>query len=235
MKVMILVLSSVREPWGALMSAQQETWDSVQHPQTHTLYYCAHNKAGPIRPDVRYSSMDDWLEHVSPRTVEAFGWALESEWDYLCRPNSSCYVHKEGLVKFCETLPAENVLRGGMTGGNDPFLWGGCQYIMSRDVVQRMYDTRIRWRCDLMDDQSITKSAQAIGLDLHQGPMACAIDSHEDGTYTCVVYGPGETFKFTDFAEVPQRVPGHFMFRVKQDLRRHLDVQMMHQLKGVLP
>lgn len=235
MKVLILVLSAVREPWGALMAAQQETWDSVAHPQTQTLYYCAKAKNGPVRPDIRYSAMEDWLEHVSPRTIEAFGWALESEWDYLARPNSSCYVHKPGLVKFCETLPKTGVLRGGMTGGDDPFLWGGCQYIFSRDVIERMVATKDTWRERLMDDQSITKSAQALGIDLHQGPMACAIDDHGDGTYTCVVYGPGETFKFTDFADVPVKAPGHFFFRVKQDLRRHLDVQMMRKLKEVLP
>lgn len=235
MKVFILVLSAVREPWGDLMATQQETWDAVEHPQTQTLYYCARAKNGPVRPDVRYSTMDDWLEHVSPRTIEAFGWALESEWDYLARPNSSCYVHKGNLVRFCETLPAEGVLRGGMTGGEDPFLWGGCQYVISRDVIERMVETKDRWNANLMDDQSITKSAQALGIDLHQGPMACAIDDHGDGTYTCVVYGPGETFKFTDFAEVAQRVPDHFFFRVKQDLRRHLDIEMMHQLKKQLP
>lgn len=234
-KVLILVLSAVREPWGDLMAAQQATWDAVEHPQTQTLYYCARCKNGPVRPDVRYSTMDDWLEHVSPRTIEAFGWALESEWDYLARPNSSCYVHKGNLVRFCETLPATGVLRGGMTGGEDPFLWGGCQYVFSRDVIEGMVKTKDRWRSDLMDDQSITKNAQALGIDLHQGPMACSIDDNGDGSYTCVVYGPGETFKFTDWSEVPKRVPDHFYFRVKQDLRRHLDIQMMHELKKHLP
>lgn len=235
MKVLILVLSSCREPWGALMAAQQETWDSVQHPQTQTIYYCARCKNGPVRPDVRYSTMDDWLEHVSPRTIEAFGWALESEWDYLARPNSSCYVHKGNLVRFCETLPATSVLRGGMTGGENPYLWGGCQYVFSRDVIKRMVETKDRWRNDLMDDQSITMSAKAIGIDLHQGPMACCIDDNGDGSYTCIIYGPGESFVFADFAEIPKRVPEHFYFRVKQDQRRHLDIQMMHQLKKHLP
>lgn len=220
------------------MAAQQATWDLVEHPQTQTLYYCAacRNKPDP-RPDVRYSTMDDWLEHVSPRTIEAFGWSMESEWDYLARPNSSCYVHKANLVRFCETLPATGVLRGGWTGGDSEngFLWGGCQYVISRDVIERMVKTKDRWRNDLMDDQSITKSAQLLGIDMHQGPTACSIDDNGDGSYTCVVYGPGETFKFTDFAEVAKKAPGHFFFRVKQDLRRNLDIQMMHELRKHLP
>lgn len=236
-RVLILVLSSRREPWGDIMAAQQATWDAVEHPQAQTLYYCARCKNGPVRPDVRYSTMDDWLEHVSPRTIEAFGWALESQWDYLARPNSSCYVHKGNLVRFCETLPASGVLRGAWTGGTteNGYLWGGCQYVFSRDVIERMVETKSRWRENLMDDQAITKSAQALGIDMHQGPMACSIDTNGDGSYTCVVYGPGESFTFTDFYDVPKKVPEHFFFRCKQDGRRHLDIEIMHQLKKHLP
>lgn len=238
-RALILVLSSRREPWGDLMDTSMKTWDAEPHPQTQTLYYCAaHNGNLLQHPDVRYSAMEDSLENITPRTLEAFGWALEIEgWDYLARPNSSCYVHKANLARHLETLPETGVLRAGWTGGDSTtgFLWGGCQFIISRDVVQAMVDVGDGWQNKLMDDEAITHSAKGLGIALNQGTMACSIDDNHDGSFTCMCYGgPVETFRFTDFSDV-KKAEGHFFFRVKQDHNRRLDERIMRELKKHLP
>lgn len=234
MKVLILVLSALRDPWGDLMKCSMATWDAVEHPDTQTLYYCGGYESNWFKDErVRYSSMVDSLENISPRTFEAFQWALEIEgWDYIARPNSSCYVHKGSLVKHCETLPKEGVIRGAWTGGSSDqgFLWGGGQYIISRDVVEKMVAAG-GWRDTLMDDEAITRSAQGVGVDMHQGCMFASIDDKLDGSWSCMCYGwPIEAFTFTDFADL-KKADGHFFFRVKQEHSRRLDEKLMRELR----
>jgi hypothetical protein len=238
--VLVLVLSSRREPWGDLMDVSLATWDADPHPDVQTLYYCAHGSNQLIRDNVRYSAMEDSLENISPRTLEALGWALElPDWKYLARPNSSCYVHKGNLAKHCETLPETDVLRGAWAGGDSAnpsvgFLWGGGQYIISRDVVERMVKAGAGWKNGLMDDEAITDCAKGVGVSMNQGCVFSTIDDQFEGKWLCMCYGLGEPFTFTDFADL-RKAEGHFFFRVKQDHNRRLDEKLMRELKKNLP
>lgn len=236
-RVLILVLSSRREPWGDIMDASMKTWDAEPHPQTRTLYYCAgHNGNSLQHESVRYSTMEDSLENVSPRTIEAFEWALESDdWDYIARPNTPCYVHKANLARHIDALPETGVLRGAWTGGEGGFLWGGGQFILSRDVVQAMVENKGGWANKLMDDEAITRCAKGLGIDLNQGAQFCSIDDRLDGSWSCMCYGGDvEPFTFTDFADL-KKAEGHFFFRTKQDHNRRLDEKLMYELKKHLP
>jgi hypothetical protein len=216
------------------MDVSLATWDAEPHPQVQTLYYCAHGSNALFRDNVRYSAMEDSLENISPRTFEALKWALDIQgWDYLARPNSSCYVHKGNLAKHCDTLPKTGVLRGAWTGGNDGFLWGGGQYIISRDVVERMVAAG-GWKNGLMDDEALTDCAKGAGVSMDQGCVFATIDDQFEGKWLCMTYGLGEPFTFTDFADL-KKADGHFFFRVKQDHSRRLDEKLMRELKRNLP
>jgi hypothetical protein len=229
--VLIVVLSARREPWGALMDTSKATWDAEDHPQTRTLYYCGKSDQ-PSTDKVFYSpELTESLEDVSPRTIEAFEKALEYQWDFLARPNSSCYVHKRNLVKFCERLPRENMICGILTGGERSFLWGGCQYIFSRDVIERMVAHKDKWKRNEMDDVSLTMLAQELDIPLRSNSRCASIDMQPDGSYLCLLYGDGHNFTFTDFEDF-NKAYGHFFVRVKQDLRRHEDLRIMRELKA---
>ncbi len=233
MKVLILVLSARRDPWDKLMDCSLETWDAEEHPQTQTLFYCGRN--GESTEKVFYSpNIGEELEEVSPRTIQAFEKAVSiPDWDYLARPHSSTYVHKRNLVAFCEAEgPKENVLYGCFTGGPQPFLWGGCHYLMSRDVIERMVANKERWDTSVMDDQSITRMAELLKVTVLPAHSA-TINMLDNGGHNCLVYGHGESFDFTNFADT-NKAEGHFFFRVKQDLRRHEDVRIMRELKRCL-
>ncbi len=199
MNVLILVLSARREPWNALMDVQMETWDSESHPNTGTQYYCGKSD----RTDLRV-----W---------------------YLARPHSSTYVHKANLVKFCETLPKTDVLCGIMTEGEKPFIWGGCHYLFSRDVIERFVANKDKWDASLMDDGSITKMAQELGVPVTPG-WSATINLQPDGSYVTLVYNHGENSHTSDFNTLAEKLNGHFFVRCKQDLRRHEDVRIMREL-----
>jgi len=229
MKVLILVLSARREPWGDMMNCSMDTWDAEHHPQTTTLYYCGKSNE-PSTDKVFYSPrFDEELERVTSRTLEAFEKSLEYEWDYLARPHSSTYLHKRNLVKFCDTLPKENIVCGIMTTGDKPFIWGGCHFLFSRDVIEKMVERKDRWNHNVMDDNSITEMVALLEIPVTHGRSA-TINMQDDGSYLCLTYGHGENFVFTDFEDM-NKADGHFFFRCKQDLRRHEDLRIFRELK----
>jgi hypothetical protein len=241
-KALILVLSARTPPWGALLAASLETWDEP-NDHTCTRYYCG-NTALPDHPEfvsrskVFHSALDESLENVSARTIEAFERSLEMpEWDFLARPNSSCYVHKPSLVAHLETLPRTDILHGLLAypGTPDRLLWGGGQFLMSRDVVERFVAYKNQWRRDLMEDASITRLAEALQIPIGQGNVASINPSvNGGGLWFCIQYGIGESFYFTDFAEVASKAAGQYFFRCKQDEDRTKDVMIFRELKKVL-
>jgi hypothetical protein len=235
MKALILVMSARRSPWGALMDASRETWDSEAHPQTQTLYYCGKN-TGEHLARVFYSRLSEHLHDLSARTIEALAHSLTiPDWDFLVRPNSSCYVHKVNLVKHLETLPTSGLMQGLVTTGFTPnFMWGGGQYIFSRDVVTKMLENRHKWNERLQEDEALSRLAVVSGVEMNGNGRLASIDNNKDGTFRCLLYGGGESFVFTDFADM-RKADGHFFFREKQDHDRTQDVRIMHELKRHLP
>lgn len=244
MKALILVLSARREPWGSLMDASRETWDAEEHPQTRTLYYQGRDEqrdaAGyPYKPDVIVSWLTEELHDVSARTIEAFELSLDmAKWDFIARPNSSCYVHKKNLVAYLETLPRENQLRGLLAYGSEvgkQLLWGGGQYIISRDVVEQFVAHKAEWRLDLMEDEAITRMAEALEIPMLPGRSA-TIDLMPSGIHSCTLYGHGNSFTFTDWSDIGRfSSREHHFFRCKQDSDRTGDVRVMRELRRVLP
>lgn len=208
-----------------------DTWDSVDHPDTRTMYYCG-NTPGPTGDNIFYSRHSDNLDDLASRTIEAFELALAlPDWQFMARPNSSCYVHKSNLVKHIQTLPKTDVLRGLATSGEPGvrFIWGGGQFIFSRDVVERIVARKDIWRNDLMEDVAISRMAEALDISLDQGAMACSINFSDSGEYLCLCYGGSDNFLFRDFSDM-RKAEGHFFFRLKQDHNRSLDLTMMREL-----
>jgi hypothetical protein len=241
MKVLILVLSARREPWGELLECSKATWDSVDHPQTKTMYYCGKGGIAPgeqLNPayvdagtasDIFYSpTLSESLEDVSKRTLEAFEFSLKLKgWNLMARTHSSTYVHKHNLVEFIETLPNENVLCGLLTGGIAPFLWGGGSYIISRDVIEKIVANKQLWNFGVMEDNGLTEIAQLLQIPFMAGRMA-SIDQKPNG-YLVTTYGAGEGFVFTDWTDV-QKLHPHFYLRCKQDFDRTQDVRIFREL-----
>ncbi len=231
MNVLILVMSARREPWGDLMRCSMETWDSVDHPQTKTLYYCGKSDK-PSSDKVFYSpTFSEELEHVSPRTLEAFEEAinLDWKWDFIARPNSSCYVHKKNLVNFVDDADRKNAIYGILTGGEESFLWGGCQFIFSRDVIERFVAYRRKWNNNVMEDNAITLLAHELRIPLESKGWCASINLNPNGEHLCLTYNHGESFTFTDWSDV-NKLDGHFFVRCKYDPDRTQDLMTFHKL-----
>ncbi len=214
------------------MDCQMATWGNEDHPQTRMLYYVGRGHEEQFKGYNVFVSptLTESLEDVSPRTIEAFGKALElPDWDYLARPHSSTYVHKSNLVKFCETLPATNVLCGIETGGPDSFIWGGGHFLFSRDVIEKFVANKDKWNRNVMDDNSITDMAKELGVPVTPGRTA-TVNFQPDGSYLTLVYNHGENFTHTDFDSIGSKLEGHFFVRCKHDPDRTVDLKIIREL-----
>lgn len=226
---LILVLSAVRKPWGAMLEKAMSTWDSIDHPNTTTLYYVG--AGGPVGPKVFCSCYDEGLQNIGRRTIEAFEHALTiTEWTHLARPHSSCYVHKHRLVEYVNALPDTGVMYGLQTNtpSGAPFLVGCGHYIYSRDVIEKMVQHKHQWDNSIMEDNAVSKLALSIGVQFGR-VRTCSIDKQQDGSWLCLVYhGQHPSFTFTDFNDLNKT--DQFFFRVKHDPDRSVDLTLMDML-----
>ncbi len=227
MNVLILVLSAKRSPWGELLECSKATWDSVDHPKTQTLYYCGKSDESSTDKVFYSPELTEELEDVSSRTIEAFGESLKYDWDYLARPNSSCYVHKHNLVDFLRTSIWGNAIFGVLSSWG--MMWGGCHYIFSRDVVEKMVANKDKWDHKVMDDESITKLLVDLGYTLTSNGWCASINLQPNGEHLCLTYNHGENFTFTDWEDV-KKLDGHFFVRCKHDPDRTQDLMTFRKL-----
>lgn len=231
--ILILVMSARAQPWGALMDVSMQTWDSELYPNVKTFYYCGFTNEVK-KPRTFYSQIPEDLGNLTRRTYEAFKHALLIPgWQHMARPNSSCYVRKSALVEHIKTLPANGVMQGLMCQSASPYMWGGGQFIFSRDVVERMVEDP--WPLHLMEDVAMSRVADRWGIRMDSNGRLCSLDKIPEG-YRALLYNHGESFCVDDdLSGLAERVEGHYFFRVKQDGQRHLDLELMRKLFREIP
>lgn len=235
-KTLILALSALRDPWHALMRKQRETWDSIPNEQTRTVFYVGTSDRKYFEDQVLHSQIDESLEMVGSRTVEALEFALQFfNWDFMARVHSSTYVHKRRLVEFVETLPDDPVIYGLETPGPiGPYLWGGGHYVLSRAAVEILMAHKEDWDHGHMEDVAMSKLALDNGILFGKG-RCVGIDWKPCLTRaSCVVYnGARGGFDFSDFKEL-DALDDQFFYRVKHDPDRTVDLRTMDLLHANL-
>lgn len=237
--VLILVLASRKAPYSSLIQTAMDTWDAEPLEGTRTVYYCGgYNGANSDRL-ISFPILDE-LMSVGKITLAAFAHALKHwPFDYLARPNISCYVRKKLLFEHCQELPDRGVIQGIMAlptnhcQVNRPFLWGGGQYIMSHDVVENLVGQQSKWRHDLMEDVAMSELAQDCGHSLSNG-MMCSINKKDGDGWNVLAYNGKQGFDFSDWKDV-SKADDQYFFRCKHDPDRSVDGMVMRLLKQHLP
>lgn len=228
--VLILVLSSDFAPYSKMIETSMNTWDSIQVPGTETIFYCSKkdNPGKQSTDKVLYFNVGNSLFDMGHKNLATFEWALQNkQFDYVARVNASCYVDKKALIKYIQDLPSENLFAGVETESQNGFryCWGGCQYILSRDVISQMVENKSKWQHRYMEDEAMSLLAVELNIPFYNGKSG-SIDKTEDG-WRCISYG-GESISFIDFADLKKL--NHHYYRVKQDQKRDVDEYIMEQL-----
>ena len=237
MKVLIAALSSRQPPWGQMIDTSKATWDSVDVPGVETVYYVG-EPASQLDSKVVGFPVPEAYRTMGQKNLLAWEWMLDhSDFDFMARVNASCYVHKARLLAHCEDLLPFKYLAGSIYQGDEKratWLWGGHQFLMSRDVVEALVANPETWNHGEMDDVALSHAATSLGVPFVHGNHACAIDKL-DGDNWRVVSTDGNNFEFTDWADVAKLTTQHF-FRCKIDRQRHIDAEVMRNLhKHLLP
>lgn len=237
--VLIFVLSAHPPPYEAMIGTSMRTWDAQEVSGTRTVFYCG-NPVGNDTDRVISFPVDEDYSTISRKNMLAYEWALNLPWDYMARVNASCYVHKRRLLEHVQGLPDAGVMRGAVSaptyncGVKRPFMWGGAQFIMSRDVVAEMVANKHLCRHDVMEDVAMSELAQECGFTVDGHGLFCSVNK-DGGHWNAIAYnGQVEGFEFTDFSEI-NRLSDQFYFRVKHDPDRRVDAEVMQLLAQHLP
>lgn len=238
-RVLVYVISANIHPWRQMIDTALETWDLDYEEDVPTAYYCGNPPHE--NPAIKSYPIDENYKTMGQKDILAYRDSLEWPWDYMARVNASCYVHKRRLLDHVQTLPEKGVFRGvvlGPTitcGTNRAWMWGGGQFIISRDVMEAMVANSHRWRHDVMEDVAMSELVQECGFSLDSQGRFCSVN-RVPGGWSCITYGsPIGGFEFSDFAEGISRLEDQFFFRVKDDADRNVDAQVMRLLKQYLP
>lgn len=147
MKILILVQSVDIDRYPELIAKQNQTWNSVVHPDVTTYFYypVASGKLGVQGNNIYVAGGTNHMYHFS-NTMKAFRDVLSLEWDYIVKTDTSAYIDKRALYDLLLNKPRTNYYGGQAYKERHPslpdsdFLWGEC-FVVSRDVVLRLIDT----------------------------------------------------------------------------------------------
>lgn len=207
----------------------RETWDSVHIDGVETVFYFGE----PIRENTDkevYFPIKEGYNTMGHKLLAAFDWALKNrEFDYIARVNSSCYVNKSELLRHVQDQPSNNLFAGAIVKGEREWLWGGGQFLISKDVVEKVIANRARFNHRLIEDVALSHLVSDLGIEFTDG-KSCSINRNGD-KWRSIGYGY-DSYEFTNFDEI--RKEGVFFYRVKQDLNRDQDEFVMRELFRVL-
>lgn len=230
-KVLILVVSSQKPPYDVMIKTALDTWDSFEVEGVETIYYCGAPKKDNTEK-VIYFDIKEGYDSMGYKMLEAFEWSLKhKEFDYIARVNSSCYVDKKELIKHVQNLDKEIYGLVVPQSKNEPkWMWGGGQYLISKETVQKVVDNKCKFNHSLMEDIGLSRLMDVLGIEYTDG-KASSIDKLEN-TWRFMPYGCGSPFSFSDFNDLKNTT--HFFYRVKMDGQRHIDKYLMQELFKVL-
>jgi len=215
-----------------MIGVAKDTWDSIDVPGVSTTFHLG-SPAQPLQDRVIAFDVYDSLATLGHRNLASFRYLLEHDatWDYLARTNSSCYVSKRRLLAFCQDLPTTGAVVGGVVGGTEPpWMWGGLQYIFSRDVVQAIVNNAASWNHRDMEDVAMSRLVLSLGYDVHER-LGCGVIDVVDGRWRFMSHSTLPSFMFDDVSDIKAQTDVHFI-RVKQDRQRHLDKWLMQELRA---
>lgn len=229
--VLNLVLSCETPPYDVMVQTSLDTWDSIDVEGCETIFYFGASVKESGGKFV-YLPVAESLGTMGQKLILALEWALENkEFNYLARPHSCIYVNKKELVKYIQDLPCENVFAGIGVDANPKWMWGGTGYVLSKDVVRKIVDNKKYFRYDLMEDMGLSYMINDLSIPYTEG-RGCSIDNLGN-VWRLMVYGGGNSFEFTDFADL-KKLENQFFFRCKQDQKRWVDKFLMEELFKIL-
>lgn len=167
MKIIILILSSENKPYDMLEKVIRETW-AREYPDNVEIYYYYGGDRNYIDGDKIYSNSEENIYNIGRKTINAFEFLSNKDYDYIFRTNSSSYVNIEYLLEYIKDKP-NNMFYHGVIGHYEPENFNfvsGSGYIISRDLIDLVIENKDKWDHSFpnADDVSIAKLLNSFGV-----------------------------------------------------------------------
>lgn len=196
-KIALLLLSYENlELYRILENKIKSTWASIKNPNCDIWYYYGDSNEFSVKDNVIRCPYPEGYANIGLKTICAFEYLLNTDFDYLFRPNSSSFVNINRLVEFVQELPKEKFY-----GGKPIWFYGGgitekdeinppqncahgCGYILSRDLVELIVNKKNEWGHHMIDDMALCRFMKNYDINITPVPFLDIHDIKEDGLYS---------------------------------------------------
>jgi hypothetical protein len=175
MKILILVISSIEEPYKKLENAIRETWGNNTNDDVKIFYnYGSDGSSTFIDDDRIICDCIENMDNIGLKTIKSFELLYDSfEFDYIFRTNLSSFVHIENMIKYLKDMPSERFYGGMCTlnfSGEHLQKFGegtfasGSGYFLSKDIVKLLIDNKELWDHSIIDDVALAGLLKKLGI-----------------------------------------------------------------------
>ena len=179
-KILTLVLGCKDSHYGPIDKAAKETWATIC-PENMNIIFMYGGGEGKIFWDNKDSFYVDRKEslNICPyKTISAYETFLESDFDYVYRPNGTGYYDLNIVNEFLKDKPTENFYCGIRGDLNGISFASGSSYFLSKDLVKKLVENKSTlYGYDMPgwhDDVIVGRYLQSIGVPIN--PSARRID-----------------------------------------------------------
>lgn len=138
MKVLILVLSSRNDKYQLMIDTIKETWGSNKQENVDIIYYFGNNNKTEMIDNNLYLTTSEKHSMMGPRTLNAFEYLINEDFDYIFRVNAGCYIRQDILLEFLKNKPRENFYSGIIGNYMGITYCSGSGYFLSKDIVKKL-------------------------------------------------------------------------------------------------
>jgi len=175
MKILILIISSVGEPYNRLEEAIRRTWGKNKNKDVEIFYnYGNGTSPSKIYGDKIICESEETLHNIGKKTIKSFELLYENyEFDYIFRTNLSSYVNIDNMLRYLIDKQRKNFYGGMCTlnfSGEHLQKFGegtfasGSGYFLSKDVVSLIIDNKELWDHSVIDDVAIAGLLKKLGI-----------------------------------------------------------------------
>ena len=228
MKILILILSSVNGSYSDILKTVKKTWYQHEVDNVRKIFYFGNSTENTLVGDDLFLTDNEHYHLMGPRTLSAFNYTKDFEYDYLLRVNAGSYIHQENLVKYLKDKPRTNFYSGIVGNYRGIEYASGSGYILSRNLVHKLIEDRnlIRIYFDngelCVDDVAIGEMISRYGVRVDRTALRVSYVSNYQGHFQ-IESQKGDS----EILSIPQEDNYHYRLR---SWDRNIDIQRMIDL-----
>lgn len=143
--VLHLVLGTKHSHWKLIYENAKTTWMACSPENVKTIFMFGDQNE--IFWDGEHSFYVDRADNQSSqillyKTIKAFEWFYESEYDYIYRTNCTGYFDLKLVSEYLENKPTTNFYSGFIGKSDSVQFASGASFFLSKDLVKKIIDNQ---------------------------------------------------------------------------------------------